>query len=215
MRWCATSIRRAGWLGWLGLALTLAFLAGVLGLVGREILGLFRLKRLARLRLDSDDAALRNDRDAAVAATQKLIAFYGGRPDTAMARRRVAGASRRDHGRPRPADARRARPDRPARPARQGARLRRRPPRLGGDRGQPARLRRRRLRAVGIGAPHPPHRRALWRPAGHDRPVPAHEGGRQSPCRDRLDRGGRHHPAAARSATALPGGFPPSSAKAW
>ena len=54
------------------------------------MLGLFRLKRLARLRLAGDEAAARNDRDAAVAALRGVLALYRGRADTAMARRRVA-----------------------------------------------------------------------------------------------------------------------------
>jgi putative membrane protein len=81
---------RAEWLGWLGLALVGLFLLSLLALVGREVAGLFRLKRLARLRLDCDDAAASNKRDAAVKATRALIAFYRDRPDTAKARRALA-----------------------------------------------------------------------------------------------------------------------------
>ncbi len=81
--------QRAEWLGWLGLALIALFVLSLLAVVGREIVGLFRLKRLARLRLDCDDAAARNDRDAAVKATRALIAFYRDRPDTAKARKLV------------------------------------------------------------------------------------------------------------------------------
>jgi putative membrane protein len=82
---------RSDWLGVLGLALIFVFLLAVLGLVGREVAGLFRLKRLARLRLQSDEAAQKNDRDAAVAAVTALVALYGGRADTAKARQLVAG----------------------------------------------------------------------------------------------------------------------------
>lgn len=82
---------RADWLGWLGLALIGLFVVALLALVGREVVGLFRLKRIARLRLESEDAALRNDRDAAVASVRALLALYGDRPDTAKARR-LAGA---------------------------------------------------------------------------------------------------------------------------
>ena len=91
MRWCATSSPApAGSAGSASALIALFVARRCSALVGREVLGLFRLKRLARLRLDGDDAALRNDRDAAVAAHPQLIALYGGRPDTAMARRRVA-----------------------------------------------------------------------------------------------------------------------------
>lgn len=81
--------QRADWLGWLGLALIGLFVLSLVALVGGEVAGLFRLKRLARLRLDCDDAAARNDRDAAVKATRALLAFYRDRPDTAKARRLV------------------------------------------------------------------------------------------------------------------------------
>jgi putative membrane protein len=80
---------RAPWLGWLALALVALFLVAVFAMVGREVAGLFRLKRLARLRLDCDAAAAGNKRDAAVNATRALLSFYGGRPDTAKARRAV------------------------------------------------------------------------------------------------------------------------------
>jgi putative membrane protein len=80
---------RAGWLGWLGLALIALFVLALLALVGREVMGLFRLKRLARLRLDCDDAAERNDRAAALKATRAIVAFYRDRPDTAKGRRLV------------------------------------------------------------------------------------------------------------------------------
>jgi putative membrane protein len=81
---------RAEWLGWLGIGLIALFLLAVLAIVGREVGGLFRLKRLARLRLETDAAALKNDRDAAVAALGRLVSLYAGRPDTAKARRLVA-----------------------------------------------------------------------------------------------------------------------------
>ena len=82
---------RADWLGWLGLGVIALFLLAVLGLIGREVAGLFRLKRVARLRLESDDAAARNDRDAALAAVRSLVALYRDRPETAKGRRRLAG----------------------------------------------------------------------------------------------------------------------------
>jgi putative membrane protein len=83
--------QRADWLGFLGLALVALFVVAVLALVGRELAGLFRLKRLARLRLQSDAAAVRNNREEAAAVAQALIALYRDRPDTAKARRQVAG----------------------------------------------------------------------------------------------------------------------------
>lgn len=80
---------RAGWLGWVGIVLIGLFALALLAMVGREVAGLFRLKRLARLRLQCDEAAARNDRDAAVAALRALLGLYADRPDTAKARRLV------------------------------------------------------------------------------------------------------------------------------
>jgi len=82
---------RAEWLGWLSVGLIALFVLALLAIVGREIAGLLRLKRLARLRLQADDAAARNDRDAATASLKALLALYRDRPDTAKARRLVAG----------------------------------------------------------------------------------------------------------------------------
>ncbi len=81
---------RAEWLGWLALALIALFVFALLALVGREVAGLFRLKHLARLRLACDEAAVSNNRDAAVAALRAVLHLYRGRPDTARARRVVA-----------------------------------------------------------------------------------------------------------------------------
>ena len=81
---------RADWLGFLGLTLIALFVLAIVALVGRELAGLFRLKRLARLRLESDEAAARNDRDAALAVTRALVALYADRPETAKGRRLVA-----------------------------------------------------------------------------------------------------------------------------
>lgn len=81
---------RATWLGWLGLALIALFVLALLAIVGREVAGLFRLKRLARLRLDCDAAAQANNRDAALHATRTLLRFYRDRADTAKGRRLVS-----------------------------------------------------------------------------------------------------------------------------
>jgi putative membrane protein len=70
------------WLGWLGLALVCAFFIPIAVIIGRELAGLLRLKHLARLRLQGDEAALKNDRDAAVRTLRSLITLYHDRPDT-------------------------------------------------------------------------------------------------------------------------------------
>jgi putative membrane protein len=81
---------RVSWLGWVGIALVCAFFIAVAVIIGRELAGLFRLKQLARLRLQGDEAAVRNDRDAAVRMLRSLITLYGDRSDTARGRRLVA-----------------------------------------------------------------------------------------------------------------------------
>ncbi|HEX2255094.1 MAG TPA: TIGR01620 family protein, partial [Afifellaceae bacterium] len=67
------------------------FALAVLALVSRELAGLLRLKRLARLRLQADEAAAANDQAGARAVARALVALYQGRPETAQGRRRLAG----------------------------------------------------------------------------------------------------------------------------
>ena len=81
---------RAGWLGWIGLGLVGLFLLAVLGVAAREIVGLFRLKRIARLRLEGETAAASNERGDAESVIRELIDTYGGRADTARARRALS-----------------------------------------------------------------------------------------------------------------------------
>ena len=66
---------RAEWLGWVAVALIALFVVAVLAIVGREVAGLFRLKRLARLRLACDEAAVNNKRDDAIAAIRAVLAL--------------------------------------------------------------------------------------------------------------------------------------------
>ena len=78
------------WFGWLGLALVAAFFIALAVVIAREVAGLFRLKRLAQLRLQGEAAASNNEREAAVRTLRALITFYGDKPDTARGRRLVA-----------------------------------------------------------------------------------------------------------------------------
>jgi putative membrane protein len=81
---------RAEWLGWLGAAVAISFAFAVVVIVGREIAGLIRLKKVARLRLQSEAAAAQNARDPAVAAVRQVLALYADRPELARGRRAVA-----------------------------------------------------------------------------------------------------------------------------
>jgi putative membrane protein len=82
---------RAEWLGWTGLGLLALFGLALAALVGRELIGLFRLKKVAHLRLRADDAVERNDGKAAQQLARDLIRLYSGRPDTARGRNRLVG----------------------------------------------------------------------------------------------------------------------------
>lgn len=93
--WLESLIRdlfsRAEWLGWAGLAVLALFALALLAVIGRELVGLFRLKKVAHLRLNADDAIERNDARAAHSLARGLIKLYSGRPDMARGRTRLAG----------------------------------------------------------------------------------------------------------------------------
>ncbi|SEQ35073.1 putative membrane protein [Faunimonas pinastri] len=78
--------QRAPWLGWVGLVALSLFVLGLVVVIGRELAGIARLKRVARLRLACDEAAASNDRDLAIAATRSVMDLYSARPETAKAR---------------------------------------------------------------------------------------------------------------------------------
>ncbi len=77
---------RNDWLGWIGLGLLGLFALAVLVLIGRELAGLLRLKKVARLRLAADRAAADNLQNEARKVIGELAALYRSRPDTAKGR---------------------------------------------------------------------------------------------------------------------------------
>jgi putative membrane protein len=79
---------RNDWLGWAGLGLLALFALALVVLIGRELAGLLRLKKVARLRLAADGAAADNLQGEARKVVGELAALYRGRPD--MARGRAA-----------------------------------------------------------------------------------------------------------------------------
>ncbi len=85
---------RAVALGWT--AVTLAALMGIaaLGMAAREIHGVFRQSRVARLHEAIAAARVADDRDAARARLADLAALYAARPEAARARAELADASR-------------------------------------------------------------------------------------------------------------------------
>ena len=84
---------KAQGLGWLGLGFAVLFLAGVVGLAGREFAALMRQRRIAELHADLARAYAGDDRTLARAAVVRLIALYERRPETAAARAELAQAS--------------------------------------------------------------------------------------------------------------------------
>jgi len=81
---------RNDWLGWAGLGLLALFALAVLVLIGRELAGLLRLKKVARLRLAADRAAADNLQSEARKVVGELAALYRSRPDTAQGRAALA-----------------------------------------------------------------------------------------------------------------------------
>ncbi len=77
---------RNDWLGWTGLGLLALFALALLVLVGRELAGLLRLKKVARLRLAADRALAEGLQGEARKVVGELAALYRGRPDTAQGR---------------------------------------------------------------------------------------------------------------------------------
>jgi len=85
---------RAQSLGWLGAAFAAAFVVGVVGLAGRELIALARQAGIADLHAALARAHASDDFAAARQNVGKLIALYAKRPETARARANVQEAAR-------------------------------------------------------------------------------------------------------------------------
>lgn len=81
---------RAEWLGWLALALSIALLLGVLGVVAREVRGILRLATVERERRDGQRAFDTDDHAVARTVADRLAALLSQRPETARGRRVLA-----------------------------------------------------------------------------------------------------------------------------
>ncbi|MBB5755062.1 YcjF family protein [Prosthecomicrobium pneumaticum] len=82
---------RTEWLGWLGLAFTALFVFALLAILVRELAGLLRLSRIGDLRDAAEAAAATDDRSAARTVLKSLVPLYADRPETARARKALAG----------------------------------------------------------------------------------------------------------------------------
>lgn len=81
---------RADWLGWLGAGLAAAAAIGLIGLVLREVAGLFRLARIDKLRTGLEAAVETDDAKLARSHLRDLSALYASRPETARGRADLA-----------------------------------------------------------------------------------------------------------------------------
>ena len=80
---------RADWLGWVAVAVTLLVLLAILGIVVREVAGLWRLSRIGDLRERAEAVRSGSPKDAR-AVMASLVALVADRAETARGRRRLA-----------------------------------------------------------------------------------------------------------------------------
>ena len=81
-------------LGFAGLAFALLFVAGLIGLIAREVFAVSRQTRIAEMHIAFAEARAADDRDAARRLIGRLLALYRDRPETARARAEVAEAAK-------------------------------------------------------------------------------------------------------------------------
>lgn len=82
----------APWLGWAALAVALLAATALVAVVGRELSGLWRERRIEHLRAQAQNALADEDADAARALADGLAAFYAGRPEAARGREEIEAA---------------------------------------------------------------------------------------------------------------------------
>jgi putative membrane protein len=82
---------RTDWLGWVGVALTALVVVALIVLAAREVIGLFRLRRIADIQKKAVEAVETDERATAQAACRELVDLYGGRPEMARGRRALSG----------------------------------------------------------------------------------------------------------------------------
>ncbi len=89
-RLIADLFAQAPWLGWVALALLGLALVGLLGLVARELSGVWRERRIEAIRARAVDALAARDHTAAKAVAAGVAALYAGRPGAEAAQARLA-----------------------------------------------------------------------------------------------------------------------------
>ena len=88
-RLIADLFANAPWLGWVALALLAVALVALLAIVGREIAGVWRERRIETLRAAAVEALATRDHTGAQGVVRDLRAFYADRPTLATGRRRL------------------------------------------------------------------------------------------------------------------------------
>ena len=81
---------RNDWLGWLAIVLTALAVVAVVVLATREIIGILRLRRVHLIHARANDAAIADDRDAALVVMREINTLYRRRPETARGRAALA-----------------------------------------------------------------------------------------------------------------------------
>lgn len=83
-------IARDDWIGWVAVVLLGLVVFALAMIILRELIGLFRLGRLGKIRHEADGAARQNDKPMAVDVTRRLKRFYSGREDLAWGMQRLS-----------------------------------------------------------------------------------------------------------------------------
>jgi putative membrane protein len=81
---------RNDWLGWLALVLAAVAAVAIIAVAIREIVGLWRIRKINLLQQAAAAAAETDDRTAARSVARQLGSLYAGRPETARARAALA-----------------------------------------------------------------------------------------------------------------------------
>ncbi len=79
----------APWLGWVGFVLFVAALVALFAVIGRELSGLWRERKIEHLREGAREAIAQNDSPAALKLADELSSLYARRPETARGRAEV------------------------------------------------------------------------------------------------------------------------------
>lgn len=99
-RFVSVALARHDWIGWLALTLAGVMALAMLMIVLREVIGFFRLRRLAETRIDSQAAIERRDLAGERRAIERVVAPFTGRPELRwpLARLNEHAAGVRDPG---------------------------------------------------------------------------------------------------------------------